>query len=100
MLKTIQKLKEKYEWARMVASKDSEKRHQNVREMLLGDMQVKVMQGIEVRPSTTSTKKCHCHAPHKVDGRCLRKNVKLQALYTSSLANAAEIITWGRLKTV
>jgi len=49
------------------------KRHQNLKEMLLGDLQAKVMQGIEIQPTTKSQKKCRCHKSHHVNGRCLYK---------------------------
>lgn len=49
------------------------KRHQNLKEMLLGDIATKVMSGVVDERYVKRTKKklCHCHSSHKINGQCL-----------------------------
>jgi hypothetical protein len=70
--KTIKKLADRrgLKWlrARMV-----HKRHQNLKEMLLGDIQRKVSRGVVSAEyeKKTRKKKCNCRSSHKVDGQCI-----------------------------
>ena len=47
------------------------KRHNNLKEMLLGDIQQKCMMGIKTAEYVKKTRKKKCSCRHKVDGRCL-----------------------------
>ena len=69
--RTANKLREKYnlKWLRV---RMVYKRHQNLKEMLLGDIATKVMRDIEEAGylKKTSKKLCHCRPSFKIDGRC------------------------------
>ena len=51
------------------------KRHMNLKEMLLGDITKKIMQGIDDYEYVKKTKKgkCNCRSTHKPNGECLYK---------------------------
>lgn len=69
---TIKRLKKKYGlgWLRV---RMLHKRHQNLKEMLLGDIATKVMKGVSPTEyvKATQKKKCSCRQSSKVDGKCL-----------------------------
>ena len=69
---TIKRLRKKYGlgWLRV---RMLNKRHQNLKEMLLGDIATKVMKGIQPTEYVKATrkKKCNCRQSSKVDGKCL-----------------------------
>ena len=72
--KLIQKLRLKYDlkWLRV---RMTHKRHMNLKEMLLGDITKKIMQGIDDYEYVKKTKKgkCNCRSTHKPNGECLYK---------------------------
>jgi cell pole-organizing protein PopZ len=70
--KTAKKLRDKHDlkWLRV---RMIHKRHQNLKEMLLGDIATKVTSGIVEAGYAKKTKKklCNCRSSCKVDGECL-----------------------------